>query len=80
MSLIQGDIAIAYIPAVPWKGIKHWSTGVNQESIKLLSNLKQSDLTLIIYSSSYALVIITLNAYLMLKIRGLDVMRRNRGK
>ena len=50
-SLIQGDIAIAYIPAVPWKGIKHWSTGVNQESIKLLSNLKQSDLTLIIVAT-----------------------------
>ena len=51
MSLIQGDIAIAYIPAVPWKGIKHWSTGVNQESIKLLANLKQSDLPLIIVAT-----------------------------
>ena len=33
-------IANAYIHCVPCKGIKHWNTGINQESIKLLSNLK----------------------------------------
>ena len=35
----------AYIPGVTFKSIKHWSTCINQKSIKLLSNLKQSYFT-----------------------------------
>ena len=36
-------IAFAYVQGVSCKGIEHWNTGINQESIKLLSNLKQND-------------------------------------
>lgn len=41
-------IAFAYIHGVSCKGIKHWNTGINQQSIKLLSNLKTKRFHLIV--------------------------------
>ena len=45
MASITVRLACAYISGVTCEGIKHWSTGVNQESIKLVFNLKWSDFT-----------------------------------
>ena len=45
MTSITLRLAFAYISGVTCEGIKYWSTGINQESIKLLSNLKWSDFT-----------------------------------
>ena len=46
-TLIMHRKAYAYIPGVTFKSVKHWSTGINQKSIKLLSNLKQSHFTVL---------------------------------